>query len=170
MNRRVVHVLAISFLLSGCAVGRVSENAIGHVTSTVEGLSGSVFGHAESAVEPDVPPSSLLAGQWTPVGAQMGGHDMPVSSFGGATLNLTTTTYEFAGDRGSYMVVYAGSPARMDIQGEQGPNAGRTIPTLYQLSGGDLTIAYQLGPGVRPRDFTSPPGTKILVIHYRRAH
>ena len=95
---------------------------------------------------------------------------MPVASFGGASLNLTERTYEFAGDRGSYTVVYMGTPSRMDIHGEQGPNAGRTIPTLYLLSGDDLTISYQLGPGVRPRDFNSPAGSKILVIHYHRAH
>ena len=125
--------------------------------------------HHSDAVEPDVPPGSLLAGQWAPVSAQQGGQDLPVSAFGGASLNLTERTYDFAGDRGSYTVVYAGMPARMDIHGEQGPNAGRTIPALYLLSGDDLTISYQLGPGVRPKDFASPPGSKVLVIHYHRA-
>ncbi|MBS0192738.1 MAG: hypothetical protein JSR34_00630 [Proteobacteria bacterium] len=121
-----------------------------------------------NAVEPDVPSGSLLAGQWTPVSAQMGGQDLPVASFGGASLQLTQNRYDFADDHGSYTVVYAGTPARMDIHGEQGPNAGKTIPALYLLSGEDLTISYQLGPGVRPKDFSSPAGSKILVIHYHR--
>lgn len=146
MHRRVFCALALSLAIPVCAAR-----------------------HA-NAVEPDVPPGSLLAGQWSPVSAQMGGQEMPVASFGGASLNLTNRTYEFAGDRGSYTIVYAGTPSRMDIHGEQGPNAGRTIPTLYLLSGDDLTISYQLGPGVRPKDFNSPAGSKILVIHYHRAH
>ncbi|HKC39601.1 MAG TPA: hypothetical protein VKC15_08700, partial [Gemmatimonadales bacterium] len=41
-----------------------------------------------------------LAGQWTPVSAELGGQDFPVARFGGATLQLTDSTYEFAGDKG----------------------------------------------------------------------
>lgn len=121
------------------------------------------------AVEPDVPPGALLAGQWAPLSAQLGGQDFPVANFGGASLKLTETRYDFAGDRGSYTVVYSGTPGRMDIQGEQGPNAGKLIPALYMLAGDDLTISYQLGPGVRPKDFNSPAGSKIFVVHYHRA-
>jgi len=42
-----------------------------------------------------------LAGQWTPVSAELAGQALPVASFGGATLQLTDSTYEFAGDTGT---------------------------------------------------------------------
>lgn len=121
-------------------------------------------------VEPDVPPTALLSGQWAPVDSQMGGQDYPLANFNGARLRLIGARYEFGNDRGSYTIVYAGSPSRLDIHVESGPNADRTIPVLYLLAGDELTVAYQMGPGVRPKDFTSPPGSKILVVHFRRAH
>lgn len=122
------------------------------------------------AVEPDVPPESMLAGQWMPVSAQLGGQDDPVANFSGGSLQLGKTTFDFNGDHGSYRIVYAGTPARMDIEVSQGPHAGKTIPALYALAGDELTVSYQLGPGVRPQDFNSPAGSKILVVRYHRAH
>jgi uncharacterized protein (TIGR03067 family) len=109
-----------------------------------------------------------LAGQWAPVTAELGGGAFPVANFGGATLSLTADTYEFAGDKGTYSVSLAVSPARMDIRGREGPNAGRTIPAIYELAGDQLTICYQLGPGERPRDFTSPKGSQVLIVRYKR--
>jgi uncharacterized protein (TIGR03067 family) len=127
--------------------------------------------HHRYGIEPDAPPvGAMLTGQWTPVSAEMGGKDFPVANFGGASLRMTASTYDFAGDSGTYDVLSQGMPARMDIHGVQGPNAGRLIPALYEASGDQLTVSYQMGPGVRPKDFGSPPGSKILVIHYRRAH
>lgn len=127
-------------------------------------------GHRVYGIEPDVPAGAMLVGDWTPVSAQLGGQDFPVANFGGAALRMTAHGYEFAGDRGSYDILSAGSPAHMDIHGEQGPNAGHLIPALYDLRGDQLTISYQLGPGVRPTDFVSPAGSKILLVHYRRSH
>ena len=75
-----------------------------------------------------------------PVSAELGGQTFPVANFGGAILRLTTDTYEFAGDKGTYSVLSKGSPARMDIRGREGPNAGRTIPAIYALAGGQLTV------------------------------
>ena len=124
----------------------------------------------ETRVEPDAPAGAALAGQWAPVSAEMGGKDFPVANFGGASLNMAEKTYEFAGDQGTYTVVSTAPPARMDIHGEHGPNAGKLIPALYAVDGDRLDVSYQLGPGVRPRDFTSPAGSQILVVHYKRTH
>ena len=169
MHRRVVRALALSLLLSGCAFQRVSDS-VSHASTDVARVSENLFGHSASAVEPDVPAGAALVGQWTPVGAEMGGKDFPISNFGGASLTLTQHDYDFAGDRGSYAVLSEGPPGRMDIQGEQGPNAGRLIPALYEVSGDSLTVCYQLGPGVRPQAFQSPEGSQILLVRYHRAH
>ncbi len=145
MNRRVLCGLLLSFAMSCCFA-------------------------REASVEPDVPPGAALAGQWTPVSAEMGGKDFPVSNFGGASLHLTQSDYEFAGDQGTYVVVDADPPARMDIHGERGSNAGKIIPARYRINGDQLDIVYQLGPGIRPRDLTSPAGSQILLVHYQRTH
>ncbi len=33
-----------------------------------------------------------------------------------------------------------------------------------------LTIGYQLGSGERPTEFTSPQGSQILIVNYKRMH
>lgn len=111
-----------------------------------------------------------LAGRWTPVDAELGGQDFPVANFAGATLQLTDSTYEFAGDTGTYVVLSTKSPAKMDIRGTTGPNAGRTIPAIFELSDEQLTIGYQLGSGERTIEFASPQGSQILIVYYKRVH
>jgi len=54
------------------------------------------------------------------------------------------------------------------IHGEVGPNAGRTIPAIFELSGDRLTVCYQLGKGERPAAFDSKLGPQVLLIHYKR--
>jgi uncharacterized protein (TIGR03067 family) len=114
------------------------------------------------------PTGATLAGHWGPVTAELGGKDFPVANFDGGTLLLTADRYDFAGDNGTYQLLPGGPPAQMDIHGQVGPNAGRTIPVIYLLAGDQLTVCYQLGPGERPSDFTSPPGSKILLVRYKR--
>ncbi len=109
-----------------------------------------------------------LAGRWAPQSAELGGVAFPVASFNGAMLVLTDTSYDFAGDNGSYMLLSATTPAAMDIHGSAGPNAGHTIQAIYQLVDDQLTICYQLGAGARPGGFTSPKGSQVLLIHYKR--
>ena len=111
-----------------------------------------------------------LDGQWTPVSAELAGQDLPVANFGGATLQLTDSTYEFAGDKGTYIVLSAKSPGKMDIRRQAGPHAGRTIAAIFELSDEQLTIGYQLGSGERPIEFTSPQGSQVLIVQYKRTH
>ena len=113
-------------------------------------------------------PGPSLDGEWAPARAELGGQDFPIANFQGATLRLTANTYEFAGDKGTYAVLAAGRPAAMDIRGQEGPNAGRTIQAIYELSGDQLTVCYQLGTGERPGEFKTPKGSQVLLVHYRR--
>lgn len=119
-----------------------------------------------AGVPPRFPP---LAGQWMPQSAELGGRDLPLSSFAGATLNLTTDSYEFGGDQGTYTIAEWSSSGEMDIHGVSGPNAGRTIPAIYELDGDELKLCYQLGSGERPDGFDSPEGSQVLLVRYRRA-
>jgi uncharacterized protein (TIGR03067 family) len=109
-----------------------------------------------------------LAGHWTPHSAELGGQEFPVTNFGGATLQLTADTYEFAGDKGTYAVLSNSPPAKMDIRGRVGPNAGRTIQAIYELAGEQLTVCYQLGSGERPSEFKSAKGSQVLLVRYQR--
>ncbi len=115
------------------------------------------------------PPERVsLQGTWAPQEAQLGGQNLPVAAFAGGKLHLSETEYEFAGDKGSYRQLAGTTPAAMDIQGREGPNAGRTIAAIYALQGQRLTICYQLGKGERPDTFLSPKGSKVLLVSYQR--
>jgi uncharacterized protein (TIGR03067 family) len=102
------------------------------------------------------------------VTAELGGSELPVASFRGANLRLKADSYDFAGDKGSYVALSGSVPAQMDILGREGPNAGRTIRAIYQLEGDRLTVCYQLGSGDRPVKFVSPSGTQLFLVRYKR--
>lgn len=112
--------------------------------------------------------AASLAGSWAPQSAQLGGADLPIAAFQGSNLILTEDTYEFAGDKGSYTLVGSGKPAQLDVVGREGPNAGRTIQGIYELTGDTLRVCYQLGEGARPAAFESPAGTQLFLVDYRR--
>jgi len=112
--------------------------------------------------------SQDVAGTWAPVRAQLAGNEFPIAAFDGGRLHLTSSTYEFAGDKGTVAIVSMKAPAKMDIHGIEGPNAGKDIPAIFALAGDSLTICYQLGAGPRPTAFVSPAGSKVLLITYAR--
>lgn len=140
MHRRALFQLLLTVTLAGCAI----------------------MSHAS------LPSTGSLTCEWAPESAELGGRPFPVESFRDATLHLTAESCDFAGDTGTYRVLDAAEPAAMDIHGQAGPNAGRTILARYALMGDRLSIAYQLGAGERPTGLASPAGSQLLLIHYGR--
>ncbi len=115
------------------------------------------------------PPSApVLAGRWQPITAQLGGREFPMAGFRGAVLELEADSYEFGADRGWVSLRATAVPAQMDIQGESGPNAGKSIPAIYSLQNDELVICYQLGQGPQPTSFDSVAGSQLLLVRYRR--
>ncbi|MEY2880882.1 MAG: hypothetical protein RLZZ15_3262 [Verrucomicrobiota bacterium] len=122
--------------------------------------------------------NAALAGIWELVRAQQDGLDSDSLLALRITLEIGADTYvvRFAGeiaDRGQ--LAHAAAPpaaalgphaAALTLRGAAGPNAGRTIPCLYQLAGDRLRIAYGLD-GAAPRDF-QPGGPHRYVATYRR--
>ena len=112
--------------------------------------------------------AGTLLGRWQPTASQLGGNVFAVVNFRGAVLVLQPTTYEFGDDSGMVFLGLPGPPAQMDVQGKVGPNAGKTILTIYSLQQDELVICYQLGVGPRPTTFESPAGTQVLLVKYKR--
>ncbi len=108
-----------------------------------------------------------LDGTWQPVSAILGGNELPIPSFKGAMLVLKDGAYQFGNDSGTFSLLPATEPAAMDIEGRQGPNAGRRIFAIYSLEADALTICYQLGKGERPKEFGSPGGSQLFLVRYR---
>lgn len=116
-------------------------------------------------------PAPNLAGTWAPREAQLGGRDYVVGNFHNAMLVVSAQgDYEFGPDQGHLTLLPGQAPPyRMDIQGRQGPNAGRTILAAYTMENEDLIVCYQLARGgERPASMVSPDGSAILLVRYRR--
>ena len=122
-----------------------------------------------TTVKPMPPP--LLPGSWSPVSAELGGRFYAVGNFHNRYLEVAADlSYEFDGDRGQITLLPSALPPyKLDIQGKQGPNAGRTILASYAMENEQMTICYQLARGgERPSMLASPEGTQILLIRYKR--
>jgi uncharacterized protein (TIGR03067 family) len=56
----------------------------------------------------------------------------------------------------------------MDIIGTEGPNKGKTILAVYELSGDTLKVCYALEGPTRPTDFTTRGDAKRFLVTYQR--
>ena len=72
-------------------------------------------------------------------------------------------------DRGDYLVDDASFPQTLDIVGREGPNAGRTMLAIYELSADRLTVCYDLDGKERPSDMQPREDQLLLTISYERA-
>lgn len=88
------------------------------------------------------------------------------------SLALTDDTYEVmvgpTADRGTYTIDSASVPAAMTITGVDGPNAGKTIPAIFEIDGDTLTVCYNLVGAARPGAFESPAGSMLFLVRYGR--
>lgn len=110
-----------------------------------------------------------IEGTWTIVSAASGGRAFPASAFGGSALVLAGGRYQFQADSGEYRILPDLSPAALDVIGRKGPNAGKTIPTIFTMQGDTLVIAYDLSGTARPTSFTSEAGSRVFLARYLRA-
>ena len=113
------------------------------------------------------------AGKWTVSKATLGGKDL-TKAFKGVELLLAadggyTLTIGGETDKGTVKVDPTKTPKEMDILGKEGPNAGKTIKTIYKLDGDTLVVCYELGEGARPARFETKADSKLLLVNYKRA-
>src|SRR5437899_2173093 len=106
--------------------------------------------------------ASALEGTWTVVSAELGGVRQSPAITTNIVLKIADGKYEVTvngnPDKGTCKVDPSAKPRIMDITGTEGPNAGRTIPAIYELSGDKLKICYGLRGSPRPTEFKSNPG------------
>ena len=87
-------------------------------------------------------------------------------------LTLTVDRYSVYYDReiadhGRYFAAVGDPHSQLTLHGIDGPNAGRAIPAIYQTKGDLLSICYGLD-GSLPTGFTSPAGSQLYLVTYRR--
>jgi len=72
-------------------------------------------------------------------------------------------------DGGHYRIDDGRTPRAMDIIGQTGPNAGRTMLAVYELRGDELTLCYDLERPERPSNLNPRRDQPLLRITYARA-
>jgi uncharacterized protein (TIGR03067 family) len=116
--------------------------------------------------------SEGLHGIWEMVRAESGGEPSTDLLALRVELHLNATTYQvrFAGelaDEGAYRRAANETHATLILLGAKGPNAGRTIPCIYQLVGDRLRVCYGLD-GTTPTEFATTPNSAQYIATYRR--
>ena len=115
---------------------------------------------------------AALCGRWEMIRAEHAGEPSPELVSLRVELRLTADTYavHFAGelaDCGTFTAEPAGDHPALILHGTKGPNAGRSIPCIYQLMGNRLRICYGLD-GITPAGFATTVGSQLYLATYRR--
>lgn len=117
-------------------------------------------------------PPSVIDGLWQLVRAEHAGETAPELVLDQTTIELTSGDYRvrFAGkvvDEGSFELGGAADSPTLRLRGKSGPNAGRTIPCLFQLRGDRLRVCYGFN-GTEPTQFSTTRDNGHYLAVYRR--
>lgn len=113
-----------------------------------------------------------LQGSWKPVTAELGGKPFPDAVL--KTMKLVvadgkyTVTVGEQPDEGTVKLDAAKKPRAMDIMGTKGPNEGKTIPAIYEVTDSTLRVCYDLSGKARPTEFKTKADTQLFLVEYRR--
>jgi uncharacterized protein (TIGR03067 family) len=115
---------------------------------------------------------AALQGRWAIVKAELAGEAMPGLVAEKTEIELSAGTYvvRFDGqiaDRGTYLLGATRVHRGLTLIGVEGPNAGRTIPAIYQLVGDRLRVCYGID-GQTPDSFATTPESSLYLVTYRR--
>ena len=113
-----------------------------------------------------------IEGIWVPKDAELAGVKLPEESLKNWKLVLKPEQYVFENgneaDQGTWKLDPSKTPQPIDITGTEGPNKGKTILAICQLSKDELKICYDLSGKNRPTEFTTKPGTPLFLVNYQR--
>jgi uncharacterized protein (TIGR03067 family) len=116
--------------------------------------------------------SQMIQGTWIPISAELAGQPFPQQVLNTIRLILTENRYTavVAGttDVGNLILRSNQQPRAMDILGTEGPNKGKTILAIYELTGDSLKVCYDLEGKTRPSEFRTNPGTQLFLALYKR--
>jgi uncharacterized protein (TIGR03067 family) len=102
-------------------------------------------------------------GTWSYVEVVTDGKPAPEESFKGSSLVLSGDKFTVKGSdathQGTYTVDPTVRPKTLDVTFSDGPEAGKTIKGIYDLTGDRCKVCIALGDQPRPTEFASPPGS-----------
>jgi uncharacterized protein (TIGR03067 family) len=114
---------------------------------------------------------SKIDGTWLGKTAEIGGKELPKQAVANLKLTLKKGEYEVqaeSADRGTVTYDDSAKPKKMDIKGVEGPNKGKTILAIYELTGDTLKICYDLSGKSHPTEFKTRPKERLFLVTYER--
>src|SRR5262249_2236517 len=115
-----------------------------------------------------------LEGAWVPVAVSVAGQSLEPAELRVRYLLIEGDGYRIIDrsnrvvDSGHYTLKAGLDPAAIDIVGESGPNAGKTLCAVYELDGDELTLCYDVEGGERPVSLAPRRDRPQLLITYER--
>jgi len=107
-------------------------------------------------------------GTWDLTEGEVAGKKLPPTTI---TLTIDKGTYTVKAesvDKGTYTLDETKKPKELDIKGTDGPNKGKTILAIYELTGDTMKVCYDLSGKARPKEFKTAPGTQLFLATYMR--
>lgn len=117
--------------------------------------------------------ASDLDGIWHPMTAVLMGQELPQEVREGIVLKLAgdqyTVTVNGTPDKGACVVDRESVPHRMTITGKVGPNQGKTLLAIFEMTeSGSMRVCYDVIGAAFPAEFKSEPKTTHYLVEYRR--
>lgn len=111
---------------------------------------------------------TALTGTWEAVEGELAAKPLPPEVVRAGKLILSAREYQVGNDVGTIEIDSAANPPAITFKGITGPNTGKTIPAIYELSGNALRICYDLTGQKRPTTFTTGAGPAQLLVRYKK--
>ena len=116
--------------------------------------------------------ASEVEGVWSMVRAEMDGVAAPELVARNLTLELACGEYRVrlndeTTDSGTFELGGTRNGQTMLLRGSEGPNSGRTIPCIYQITGDRLRVCYSFD-GAMPTEFMTTGKRLRYLATYRR--
>jgi len=116
--------------------------------------------------------AKLIQGTWVPAAAELGGEKLANDHLKAMKLTLQddkyTATVGSVKDVGTCKLDPAKKPKAMDIVGTEGPNKGKTILAIYELTDDTLKICYAFDGKTRPAEFKATAENKFFLVSWKR--
>jgi micrococcal nuclease len=112
-------------------------------------------------------------GTWHPVTAVLGGQEFSKAVLDSIVLKVTGEKYSVTvsgtPDKGTCAIDSTTIPHRMTITGTVGPNQGKTLLAIFEVTDNEiLRVCYDLTGKQFPKEFKAPDGTTHYLVEYRK--
>lgn len=113
--------------------------------------------------------TSELNGKWIPIEQEIGGTQLPEPAFSDQYLLIEDDRYTVQSenlDKGTVTI----DGNRIDIHGQDGPNAGKTFKAIYELKNDLLTICYNLTGDSYPEELSTEGQAMFFMATFKKAN